>query len=347
LPDGNAARAGLRGGDVLLSYGGTKLTTKADLKIAEAGERIPVEVWRDGATNKHRLDPGKLGVVMSVDMPAVALRKRREALQLADARRSGASLRPLPGTRLEVAAVAALLPKSKTTLLLDSDASEQRLDEMAAAGKLRDFRLLHLATHGSVDPISAAQSALELARDRLPRPEEQARLAAAGKKVATGQLSVATIAKDWQLDADLVTLSACETALGPEGGGEGLLGFAQVLLGKGARSLLLSLWKVDDTATALLMTRFYQNLLAKREGLKAPLPKAEALREAKRWLRTLPRAEVERLTGQLAQGAVRATQGPKGTGSPQQTAKPVLPVGDMPFAHPLYWAAFILIGDPN
>jgi CHAT domain-containing protein len=231
-------------------------------------------------------------------------------------------------------------------VLLDSDASEQRLDQLAAAGKLKDFRLLHFATHGTVDPTAAARSALELARDRLPGPDEQAHLAAAGKKVPTGRLSVETIAKEWQLDADLVSLSACETALGPEGGGEGLLGFSQVLLAKGARSLLLSLWKVDDTATALLMTRFYQNLLGKRDGPDKPLPKAEALREAKQWLRTLPRVEVEKLAGQLAMGDVRASEekSPKGKA---KAALPALPSGNTPFAHPRYWAAFILIGDPE
>ena len=153
------------------------------------------------------------------------------------------------------------------------------------------------------------------------------------------------IAKHWQLDADLVTLSACQTALGPQGGGEGLLGFSQVLLGKGARSLLLSLWKVDDTATALLMTRFYQNLLGKRDGLKEPLPKAEALREAKTWLRSLPRAQAEELAGRLARGSVRAAEEPKGPAIP--AAVPMLPAGHAPFAHPRYWAAFILIGDPE
>jgi CHAT domain-containing protein len=345
LPDGNAARSGLRGGDVLLSYGGTKLTTKADLKVAQTGDRVPVAVWRDGKTlGDIRLAPGKLGVVLSDDPPALALRKRRERELLADAR-SRSDISPLPGTRLEVAAVAALLPRDKATVLLDSDASEQRLDQLAAAGKLKDFRLLHFATHGTVDPISAARSALELARDQLPGPDEQARLAAAGKKVLTGRLSVETIAQEWQLDADLVSLSACETALGPEGGGEGLLGFSQVLLGKGARSLLLSLWKVDDTATALLMRRFYQNLLGKRDGLKSPLPKAEALREAKRWLRDLPRVEVEKLAGELARGDVRASEesGPK----PPAALRASLPRGEAPFAHPYYWAAFILIGDPE
>ena len=49
--------------------------------------------------------------------------------------------------------------------------------------------------------------------------------------------------------------------------------------------MVLSLWKVDDTATALLMTRFYESLLGRRPGLDRPLSKAEALREAKQWLR--------------------------------------------------------------
>jgi CHAT domain-containing protein len=140
-----------------------------------------------------------------------------------------------------------------------------------------------------------------------------------------------------------VVLSACQTGLGPDGGGEGLLGFSQVLLAKGARSLVLSLWKVDDTATALLMRRFYLNLLGPK-----PLPKARALQEAKGWLRSLPRAEAEQLAEQWTPGSVRGTEekpGPKGPA--KQACRPVVPPGDTPFAHPSYWAAFILIGDPE
>jgi tetratricopeptide (TPR) repeat protein len=343
LPDGNAARAGLRAGDVLLEYDGTKLTTKADFKAAVAADPVPVLFWRDGKTDRRHLRPGKLGVAFSDDAPAEALRKHREGLLMADAR-VRSDLQRLLGTRLEVAALAALLPTDKATVLLGSRASEQELDALAGSGKLKEYRLVHLATHGTVDPISAAHSALLLARDRLPGPDEQARRAAAGQQVYTGRLSVETIAKTWQLDADLVTLSACETALGPDGGGEGLLGFAQVLLGKGAHSLVLPLWKVDDTATALLMRRFYQNLLGKRDRLKAPLPKAEALAEAKRWLRSLPRAEVEKLAGELANGAVRADEEPPPNDLPGKAA---VPAGDQPFAHPYYWAAFMLVGDPE
>jgi CHAT domain-containing protein len=93
------------------------------------------------------------------------------------------------------------------------------------------------------------------------------------------------------------------------------------------------------------MTRFYQDLLGKREGLRAPLPKAEALREAKGWLQDLPRAQAEALAAKLARGSVRGTEEPKGPLAP--TAVPVLPAGDTPFAHPRYWAAFIVIGDPD
>jgi CHAT domain-containing protein len=160
--------------------------------------------------------------------------------------------------------------------------------------------------------------------------------------VYDGRLTVAAIASGWQLDADLVTLSACETALGPQGGGEGLLGFSQVLLHKGARSLLLSLWKVDDTATALLMSRFYENWLGKREGLKKQLSKAEALREAKTWLRRLTGAERDRLAADLVKGEMRGTE---------VAARPVLRPEEggaqTPYSHPRYWAAFIVIGDAD
>lgn len=85
-------------------------------------------------------------------------------------------------------------------------------------------------------------------------------------------------------DAEPVTLSACETAVGNSGGGDGLPGFARAYLTAGARSVSLSLWKVDAAATALLMGLFYENRPGKREGLAKPMGKAAALDDAKRWL---------------------------------------------------------------
>ncbi len=335
LPDGNAYKAGLRSGDVLLRYGEHELKTFADFKPAASGEPVPVRVWRDGKTLAVRLPAGKLGVAASREPAAEAIHQQRE-LDGALAGRTRDKIKPLPGSRYEVKSVQALFPRA--TVLLGSEASEQKLDELAEHHRLQDYRVLHFATHGQMDANAASRSALLLARDKLPDATQQARL---GRKIYDGRLTVAEIAA-WQLDADLVTLSACETALGPYGGGEGLLGFSQVLFQKGARSLLLSLWKVDDTATALLMTRFYENWLGKRKELKEAMPKAEALREAKNWLRTLHRLERDTLASNLVKGELRGTVVP---------GKPVVPLtkeaADMPYAHPRYWAAFILLGDPE
>jgi CHAT domain-containing protein len=139
----------------------------------------------------------------------------------------------------------------------------------------------------------------------------------------------------WDLDADLVVLSACESGLGRYAGGEGYVGFAQALFVKGARSVLLSQWKVSDRATSLLMERFYQNLLGKRPGPSAPLPKAEALREAKEWLGRLSDGDL----ADVERGAVQKLPG-KPVEAPRATA-----AGR--YAHPYYWAGFILVGDPN
>ena len=178
----------------------------------------------------------------------------------------------------------------------------------------------------------------------LPDPLEQV----LHQKLAyDGRLSVREIQRGWELKAELVTLSACETALGREAGGEGFVGFTQALLISGTRSVCLSLWKVDDTATTLLMQRFYADLLGRRVGLSHPMPKAEALREAKAWLRGLRRPEALALTAELSGGVARGT-GAEG----RRPAEPgaAVPAGgddDRPYASPHYWAAFVLAGDPD
>jgi hypothetical protein len=128
------------------------------------------------------------------------------------------------------------------------------------------------------NPSVALSSAIFLAAEP-DRPASSADPAGL-ESTPDGQSTSEQIVRTWDLDADLVVLSACESGLGRYAGGEGYLGFAQALFVKGAKSLVLSQWKVDDKATALLMTRFYQNLLGCRAGLSQPLPKAEALDEA-------------------------------------------------------------------
>jgi tetratricopeptide (TPR) repeat protein len=341
LPGGNAARSGLRVGDVLMRYNGVRLRQLADLKAVTAeGERVPARAWREGEMFTVRLASGPLGVRVDERPIEKALADWRQSDALV--RGAGVSFPRLPGTRYEVEAISSLVGREKTTLLLGSAASEKKLDRLLRDRTLGKERVIHLATHGQIHPHSPEHSALVLAADALPDPVEEQRR---GRKVQDGFLRVRTILDSWKLDADLVVLSACETGLGKDAGGEGLLGFAQAFLEKGARSVVLSRWKVDDDATALLMLRFYENLLGKRERLKKPLGRAEALAEAKKWLRSLDRKQAEALVGRLAGGKLRGTIDKP---LPEVGGKTVkLPEGDKPFAHPFYWAAFVLVGDPS
>jgi CHAT domain-containing protein len=166
-----------------------------------------------------------------------------------------------------------------------------------------------------------------------------------GEPYLEGRLTAAEVLEYWKLDAELVTLSACDSGLGKQGGGDGLLGFAQAFLLAGSRAVCLSLWQVDDTATCLLMDRFYQNLLGKRAGIK-PMGKAAALDEAKRWLRNLTSTEALERLGAITQGVVRgqrpARQEMRAVPKPEDAGPDY-----KPYAHPRYWAAFILIGDSD
>lgn len=216
----------------------------------------------------------------------------------------------LPGSRREVLALAEILPGA--TILLGPDASEQELARLADEGLLADFRMIHLATHAHVDDTRPGRSSLILSQVDLPDPLDAA---VSGERIYDGLLTAAEIVREWELDADLVTLSACETALGKEAAGEGYIGLAHAFLQAGARSLLVSLWKVEDQATSLLMRRFYENRTGfyedERAGLVAtPMSKDAALGEAKRWLRG------------FTDGA-----------------------GSRPYDRPFYWSAFILLGE--
>jgi tetratricopeptide (TPR) repeat protein len=347
-PGSNAARHGLKVGDVLMAYNGVALTHKDDLKIVADGEKpIAVDVWREGRSSPRELAPGKLGVVIDPRPARQAIAENRKLQDALLAARGGSNeFSSLPGTRHEVEALGELFKADDrpTRILLGTDASEPELDRIASLGELQRYGFVHLAAHGVIDEGVPARSAVILTQTGLPDPLEQA---LNHKPVFDGRLSVREIQRGWDLKAELVTLSACETALGREAGGEGFVGFTQALLMSGARSVCLSLWKVDDTATALLMQRFYANLLGRRTGLTAPLPKAEALHEAKAWLRALPRADVLKIAAELSGGIERS----KGTKSRRPgELKASVPVGgddDRPYSSPHFWAAFVLSGDPD
>jgi CHAT domain-containing protein len=337
-PGGNAGKAGLRGGDVLLSIGKQRLKLPDDLKSALALLPAEATFWREGKESTTRIASGPLGAVPDERSVRFAVRAWRSLDESTLSRGTGHPA--LPGTRMEVLALKRLVPAA--TVLLGSAASEQSLNQLASSGKLKSFRLLHLATHGEANNLDPKQSALILAQDRLPARPADAVLR--GEKVIDGRLTVGTILEKWHLDADLVVLSACRSGQGKQFGGEGILGFAQALLQKGARSVVLSRWQVDDTATTLLMLRFYENLLDKRKGLKKPLARALALDEARKWLRELPRKRASLLAGGLQRGGLRGSEEEV---PPLLDKQPDLPAGGKPFAHPFFWSAFVLLGDPE
>ena len=300
-------------------------------------ERVPLSLWRRGKTMELSVRPGRLGVSSDKRPAREAVLAQREFERLWREIRKGSKAPPsLPGTRWEVEAIAQMFSARGLAVekLLGSAASEQRLRELLANGALAKYRYLHFATHGVPNVERAFDSALLLSRDRLPDPLDAV---LTGRELVDGNITAAEILRSWTLNADLVVLSACQTAVGRYAGGEGYLGFAQALLLSGARSVVLSLWKVDDTATMLLMTRFYENLLGARPGLRE-MPKAEALREAQRWLRTRTRDEVKKRIAKLPRSERATVRERTPTGVSRKTR---------PYEHPYYWAAFILIGDPD
>jgi len=222
------------------------------------------------------------------------------------------SLPRLSGTRAEVEAIEQL--SGNASVLLGADASEEQLARLAESGQLGEYRTIHIATHALVDDGNPERSAAVLSQVDLSDALESA---LAGHRVYDGLLSAREIVREWRLEADLVTLSACQTGLGKIVGGEGYVGLAHAFLQAGARSLLVSLWKVEDTATSLLMLRFYENWLGEYDDERGghrgePMSKAEALQEAKQWLRNY--------TDEY---------------------------GRRPYEHPYYWSAFTLIGDSS
>jgi CHAT domain-containing protein/tetratricopeptide (TPR) repeat protein len=175
--------------------------------------------------------------------------------QVQSALRRGLKLEPLPATRSEVNAISGLFPGAQA--LLGRDATEETIKSLAPQA-----RRLHFACHGLLDERFPLNSALALS---IPEHPEEGR--------DNGLLQAWEIFESVRLDADLVTLSACDSGLGKEMGGEGLVGLVRAFQFAGARSVLASLWGVSDESTADLMKRFYGYL---RSGK----PKDEALRAA-------------------------------------------------------------------
>jgi CHAT domain-containing protein len=269
----------------------------------------------------------------------------------------------LPGTRVEGERVGQRL---KVQPLLTSAALEGRLKAC------RSPRILHLATHGffladqqrnldqfdrdldqfgrnlELMSVEAESGIGRLSGPGMENPMLRSGLALAGAntflrralppaEAEDGLLTAEDVAGLDLLDTELVVLSACETGLGAVYLGEGVFGLRRAFIVAGAKTLVMSLWKVPDLATAFLMDRFYENLLSR--GMERDLALSEARRATRdvivRELRNdwLSEAMIERFAAG-DDGAKRALQ--------DLAEKPD---DHRPFEHPFYWGAFICQGD--
>lgn len=216
------------------------------------------------------------------------------------------------------------------------------------------YRTVHLACHGTFNPQAPLASGLML---------------------ADGKLDAMTILQNLELRADLVVLSACDSGQAALLRGDELMGLARSILYAGADAVLVSLWPVDDLATALLMDAFYRARAALPPGLTST---AEALRQAQLLLRSMPVGEVRVAIGRL--GTAVALEGEARTWADPSPAPHMPPreridgrrmpepgesgaardhkatltgtmgnltkseqVGSMPYGHPYFWAPFTLI----
>jgi CHAT domain-containing protein len=169
---------------------------------------------------------------------------------------SGSGLEDLPASRDEVLSIAHVFDSAGTVVLLGTNATESAFKKEP----LSDYRVIHLAVHSIPDPQFPYRASLVLGAD----PE----------KGEDGLLQVREITR-MRLNADLVTLSACETGIGPLQGEAGMASLQQAFLTAGARAVVASLWRVEDHSTTALMKAFYAHLAADED-------KALALANAKR-----------------------------------------------------------------
>lgn len=251
------------------------------------------------------------------------------------------TLGSLPGAERECRAIEEVIRQAggSATVLVGERATLVNL-ESAAKG----VDILHLATHGLLG---------------TPQDPFNARLALAPDSDVAGNddafLTLDWIIRKWRgllRSSKLVVLSGCDTHKGTMKA-DNTLALPWGFMYAGAPTVIASLWKVDDAATTLLMDRFYKNLLKPQERGAKPnfAHKDRALSEAKQWLKNLNPAEAKKLLVEIGlpdefcqsdgndkhrAGIVKEPAGPQ-----MQNAAPC------DFSHPYYWAAFVLIGEPD
>lgn len=183
----------------------------------------------------------------------------------------GNTIQRLVFTRQEAAQISRLLKPDEAKQLLDFDASRQSV----LAEHLTDYRMLHFATHGIFNRQTPELSGLILSQvNQNGEPEN-------------GFLSLTDVF-NLRLNADLVVLSACQTALGKDYWGEGMVGLTRGFLYAGTNRVVSSLWMVDDSATSELMAEFYRRMLGKDRLSPAAALRAAQLKMLNRSTRKHP-----------------------------------------------------------
>jgi CHAT domain-containing protein len=193
------------------------------------------------------------------------------------------------------------------------------LDKAFTKTAMRDalghYQVVHIASHFSFKPGNESDSFLLLGDG--------------------GSLTLEQIrdsASPMFTEVELLTLSACDTATGGEANGTEVEGFAVLAQEQGAQAVLATLWPVYDESTGVLMQRFY-----KHRAEKAGATKVEALQQA----------QLSLLSGQppglRGNGSTRSRR--VGTAGQKNGGPPFTPDPNAPYAHPYFWAPFILIGN--
>jgi CHAT domain-containing protein len=285
-----AARAGSwtrRGAEV---SAGLQLATLGRLLLAPVARLLPGKhllVVGDGILQSLPFaalpEPGTAGPLIArheiVSLPSVSVlgEIRREVAGRSRAPKIlwalanpdfGRSFDPLPYTGEEAARILELVPASDRFEVQGPEATRAAV----LGGPLRDFRFLHFATHGSFDATDPGGGRLVFAQvDPRGRPEPN------------GFLYLPDI-YELNLRADLVVLSACQSALGKEVRGEGMMGMTRGFFYAGAERVLVSLWNVNDRVSVELMRRFYHGILKESLSPAAALRKAQdEIRSQERW----------------------------------------------------------------
>ncbi|HEX5720665.1 MAG TPA: CHAT domain-containing protein [Thermoanaerobaculia bacterium] len=201
------------------------------------------EIRRAGAGRPQR--PTAIAVLANPAYDGTQSRPRR----VGDLTTRGSGLERLPWTLQEAEGIKAVAEGRKVLLRTGHEATR----ELVTSGELEPYRALHFATHGLLDSDHPELSMLALSqRDAKGQPLD-------------AFLSLQDL-YSLRLQADLVVLSGCETGLGRELRGEGLIGLTHGFLHAGASQVVASLWPVRDRAAAELMQRFYRSML--RDGLR-------------------------------------------------------------------------------